>query len=427
MSFVTLRESSRFVYLLALTNLEWWMDSILRSFSELINTALLVTVILAGVSAGIALLILFLMALRAWQYFRTRRFDAVSFKLHGQWRAIVRGEVPAKEWRMDSLRCEILQSIVIQEIDAATDKDRAGLQKFLRSSGLLDRCIERAHGGRGWKRRRAMQALGGMRVPEAILPLSEALDDWQLDTRIAAVQALGRTGLAQAAEPILETHMVGALKVPEGPVANALVRCYMDQPEAILPYLRRSQGESRELLALVASELATPRMADEMILLAEDPRPEVRACAARALAAAPLPVAIPALAKLARDETWFVRLRAVSSLHQFLHPRAIPALLDAVRDSNRLVRIRAATALAKFEHETLEILQSIVDSRDRYALHAMISALELGGGFEKVKAQLADPLLQGQTASHLLDALREGAAGIWTTRPADPVVESVFP
>jgi HEAT repeat protein len=186
-------------------------------------------------------------------------------------------------------------------------------------------------------------------------------------------------------------------------------------------------GESRELLARVASDLATPGMADEMILLAEDPQPEVRACAARALAIAPLPVAIPALANLARDDTWFVRLRAVSALNQIPHPRSIPILLEAVRDSNRLIRMRAAVALAKFEHETVEILQSIVDSRDRYALHAMISALELGGGFEKVMAQLADPMLRDEAASLLLHALREGAAGLWTTRPADPVVESVFP
>jgi HEAT repeat protein len=403
------------------------VDPILTSISRQMNTAFLLTVILVAVAAGIVLLLLFLLAGHAWRHFRVRRFDALSIKIHGQWREIVKGEIPAQEWRKDSLQCEIVQSIVIQEISAAPDKDRAGLQEFLRKSGLLDRCIDRVYGGHGWSRRRAMLALGAMRMPEAILPLSEAMDDWQLDTRMAAVQALGRTGLAAAAEPILETYMVGGLKVPTDPVANALVRCYKDQPEAVLPYLRRSLGESRELLARVASELATPGMADEMILLAEDPRPEVRACAARALAIAPLPVAIPALANLARDDTWFVRLRAVSALNQIPHPRSIPILLEAVRDSNRLVRMRAAAALAKFEHETVEILQSIVDSRDRYALHAMISALELGGGFEKVMAQLADPMLRDEAASLLLHSLREGAAGLWTTRPADPVVESVFP
>ncbi len=403
------------------------MGTALNSFSQMLNAAIMLAVILAAVSIGIALLCIFLIARRAWQHFRIRRFDALSFKVHGHWREIVRGEIPAEEWRSNSLQCQIVQSIVIQEIGAATDKDRAGLQDFLRTSGLLDRCIERVHRGRGWSRRRAMLALGAMRVPEAIAPLSEALDDWQLDTRMAAVQALGRTGLAGAAEPIIETHMVGGPRLLAGPAANALVRCYMDQPEALVPYLRRSSGESRELLARVASELATQSMADEMIFLAQDPDPEVRACAAKALAVAPLPLAIPALANLARDEVWFVRLRAVSALNQILHPRAIPILLEAMRDSNRLVRIRAAAVLAKFEHETVEILQSIVDSRDRYALHAMISALELAGGFEKVMTQLADPTLRDEAAALLLNALREGAAGLWTTRPADRLVESVFP
>jgi HEAT repeat protein len=264
-------------------------------------------------------------------------------------------------------------------------------------------------------------------VHEAIAPLSEALDDWQLDTRLTAVQSLGRTHLAEAAEPVIESFMVGGLKVPSDPIANALVRCFMDRPAALMPYLRRSQGESRELLARVASELATPAMADEMLILAADPRPEVRASAAKALSVAPLTLALPALADLARDEVWFVRLRAATALNEIPHPRTIPILFDAVRDSNRLVRIRAASALTKFQQETVEILQSIVDSRDLYALHAMISALELGGGFGKVMAELADPLLHDQTAGHLLDALREGAAGLWSTRPADPVVESVFP
>jgi hypothetical protein len=89
--------------------------------------------------------------------------------------------------------------------------------------------------------------------------------------------------------------------------------------------------------------------------------------------------------------------------------------------------VRAAAGLAKFEQETVEILHHIVDSRDRYALHAMISALELGGGFEKVMARLADPSLRDVTAAFLLNALREGSAAAWSTRPAEPVNEPVLP
>ncbi len=402
------------------------MNSVLRTLSQL-NAAIGPAILFAAFSTGVALLFAILLARRAWRHHRIRRFDTLSFQMHAQWREIVRGEIPPEAWRNGSMQCEILQSIVIQEIGAATDKDRPGLQDFLRQNGFVDRCIQRVLTGRGWSRRRAMLALGGMRVPEAIAPLTEALDDWQLDNRLDAVRALGLTGLPAAAEPILEMFMVGGLKVPSDPVANALVRCYWDHPEAVLPYLRRSVEESRELLARVASELATPQMADDMMVLADDPEPEVRAAAAKAFGVAPLAVAIPALAKLVRDDTWFVRLRAVSALNQIPHPRAIPILIEGLRDSNRMVRMRAATALAKFEHETVEILQRVVESRDQYALHAMISALELGGGFGRVLAQLSDPAHHDEAAAYLLEALRKGSEAIWSTRPADPVVESVFP
>ncbi len=102
-------------------------------------------------------------------------------------------------------------------------------------------------------------------------------------------------------------------------------------------------------------------------------------------------------------------------------------LHPALRDSNRLVRMKAAAAVAKFEHETLEILQTVAGSHDRYALHAMIAAVELAGGFDKVIAELADSARHSAAAAILLDALREGAAGLWTSRPANPVIESVFP
>jgi len=402
------------------------MNSVVNSFPNMDGELLLTAAILSTLGAVTALLV-FQLGRNAFRQFRIRKYDALAFKIHGEWRDIVRGSIPTETWRANAIKCEIVQSIVIQEISAASDKDRPGLQEFLRSTGLIDLCIKKVYERHGWARRRAILALGSMRVPEAIAPLSEALDDWQLDTRLTAVKALGSTGLAAAAEPILEAFMVGGLKVPHDPIANALVRCYFHHPAAILPYLRRSLGESRELLARVASELATAEMADEMVVLAEDARPEVRAAAAKALAAAPLPLAIPALADLVRDEVWFVRLRATIALHEIRHPRTIPILLEAVRDSNRLVRMRAASTLARFEQDRVEILQSIVDSRDRYALHAMISALELGGGFEQILRELSDPVLHNEAAERLLSTLREGAAGLWTTRPADPVVESVFP
>jgi len=219
------------------------MNSVPNSFPNF-NAGFFWTVA-AVAMLGVGMLLVFLMGRRVIHSFRIRRYDELAFKIHNQWREIVRGDVPIETWRKDPMQCEIVQSIVIQEIGAATDKDRAGLQEFLRASGLIDLCIEKVKEGHGWSRRRAILALGAMRVPEAIAPLSEVLDDWQLETRMAAVQGLGRTELAEAAEPIIEAFMVGSLKVPLDPVTNALLRCYP-----------RSSGSNPALSAALARGVA---------------------------------------------------------------------------------------------------------------------------------------------------------------------------
>jgi HEAT repeat protein len=320
---------------------------------------------------------------------------------------------------------EIVQRNILQELAEARPGDRPRLQQFLRTNGLLDACIDRARTGRGWYKREALVTLGATLMPEAIPALADALDDRQLETRLAAIRGLARTGLSQAAEPILEHLMTPGFNIPAHPIANALVRCCREHPEELLPYLRRAQGEVREILARVAAEVASPEMADEMVLLAGDSLPEVRASSARALAIAPLPLALPVLAHLAQDAVWFVRLRAVASLDEIRHPRTIPILLEALCDSNRLVRSRSASALSEFIHDRTQILESVVDSHDRYALHAMISALELAGDFGKVIEDLLDPAQHDETAKRMLDALREGAASLWNIEPAAPFLEKV--
>src|SRR6266567_206871 len=142
------------------------MGSAVNLFSNL-NAAFFWTVAVLAVGSGVAMLLVFLVGRRAIRQFRIRQYDELAFQVHNQWRDIVRGEILADAWRKNPMQCEIVQSIVVQEISAATDKDRAGLQEFLRSTGLVDLCIEKVKGGHGWSRRRAMLALGAMRVPEA--------------------------------------------------------------------------------------------------------------------------------------------------------------------------------------------------------------------------------------------------------------------
>src|ERR1700687_2696238 len=131
------------------------MNSVLKSFPN-INATFFFMVAILAVLGGVGMFLVFLVGHRAVRQFRIRRYDEVAIKVHNQWREIVKGSVPAETWRKDPMQCAIVQSIVVQEISAATDKDREGLREFLRATGLIGLCVEKVHGGHGWARRRAM-------------------------------------------------------------------------------------------------------------------------------------------------------------------------------------------------------------------------------------------------------------------------------
>jgi hypothetical protein len=62
------------------------MDSLLMNFSRQLNDVFLLALVLAALAAAIVLLLASLGARRAWRHFRTKQFDALSFKIHEHWR-----------------------------------------------------------------------------------------------------------------------------------------------------------------------------------------------------------------------------------------------------------------------------------------------------------------------------------------------------
>jgi len=138
------------------------------------------------------------------------------------------------------------------------------------------------------------------------------------------------------------------------------------------------------LLARVLGELASPELGEELLVLASDVLPEVRASAARALGNTNASYTLPALHSLAADPEWFVRLRAVVALGQIENTGKISILLRALCDANRHVRQRAAWALARMEPQLHQILEDVVATKDDYALQAFVSELERSGAIEKI-------------------------------------------
>lgn len=361
-------------------------------------------------AAGIALLLAFILIRRAYSrnYFlrRSRR----TLAIRQQWPGILDGSVPPEQWLFDPLDTHIVETILADNLEVASPQEAAPLLACLRSSGLLDMRIYESRTLRGWRRHTALVSLGRMRAPEAIPALAEALDDPQTETRIAAVSGLGRTVLPAAAEPILERLVQHVLRVPDRPVMNALLSCCRIRPAVLLRYASKADDRARPLLVRVLGEVATPDLDEDLLLLASDPIADVRASAARALAAAKPRLALTALSSLAEDTEWFVRLRAVVGLGDLEDPRAIPALVETLCDRNRYVRLRSAAALARLDGHLTEIVSQVTQKGDRYALHALVTELERSGSILNLVNALADPQKRVAAEQALLVALRAGTA-----------------
>lgn len=360
--------------------------------------------------------IVLLLGFILWRRARRSRFftvrDRRTLALRHRWESILSGAAPPESWRFDPMDREIVESILADRLEVASAEETAQLLGCLRRTGLLDTQIHEARAFTGWRRRQALVSLGRMRAPEAIPALAEGLESSDAETRIAAVRGLGRMESPDAAVPILEALVHGTLEVPERPLLNALLRCCRKTPGLLLGYVSKADDRIRPSLARVLGEIATAELDDDLLLLASDALPEVRASAARALAAAKPKLALTALSHLASDEQWFVRLRAVVALGELEDARSIPVLLDTLCDPNRYVRLRSAAALARLEDHLDEILELVVESQDRYALQAFISELERTGVISHLVDALADPARQPVAESALLGALRAGTLRI---------------
>src|ERR1017187_7833768 len=359
------------------------MGSVFKEIAKLGAAGFVLEAILVSL-LGILLLVGFIV-LRRWhraRYFHKRNQRTVA--LRSQWDDILSGNISAEDWRFNPLDCDIVESILLDSIEMSPADKLPLLLDCLRVSGLLDMRIYEARTSRGLKQRTALLALGRTRAMEAIPALAEGLDSLLRETRIAAVRGLGRTARMEAAIPILDRIVTGQFDAPERSLKNALVNCCRSDPDVLVNYIEQTHGPVRELLARVLGELASPDLGEELLVLASDVLPEVRASAARALANTDASYTLPALHTLATDPEWFVRLRAVVALGQIENVGKISILLRSLCDANRHVRQRAAWALARMEPQLDQILEDVVATKDDYALQAFVSELERSGAIEKI-------------------------------------------
>ncbi|HUJ32880.1 MAG TPA: HEAT repeat domain-containing protein [Candidatus Acidoferrum sp.] len=330
---------------------------------------------------GDALLLAFILLRRTYRkrYFARRDSRAVFFQK--LWSDLITGKIPYESWRGKPFDRRVVESLALDALEASPPAEAAQVLKFLRASGLLQKRIYEAEKHRGWRRRRALVALGRTRAPEGINALAEGLRDRDMETRLASLRGLGRTGLPDAAEEILRWVGEVGLVVPALPLENALINCSRERPRVLLPYMNGGSQEVREALARVLGEVASAALETDIIEMAGDASPELRASAARALAHAKPRIAVPVLGKMIEDPSWIVRLRAAVALGQIHSALAISPLLKALTDSHRLVRLRAAQAIVEQDEDPVSTFERVVATEDVYAHDAYVTAAENAGTY----------------------------------------------
>jgi HEAT repeat protein len=165
----------------------------------------------------------------------------------------------------------------------------------------------------------------------------------------------------------------------------------------------------RQLLARVLSEVANSSLQEDLLALADDSIPELRAAAARSMGHAHRLHALDVLFQLVSDPVWFVRLRAAVALGELRREEAVPALVQLLTDSNRLVRIRAAEGLIDLKSDLAAIFEQVVATGDRYGLHAYLAALDNASAREELADSIKRSGGHGDERSlRLLRVLEDG-------------------
>lgn len=382
------------------------MASIFEKLWRLGPAAFVLKAVFAAMVAN-GLLLAFILLRRAYRKRYFARRDRRVFELRRQWDALISGKIPYQTWRNNSFDRRIVESIALDQFEAAEPLDSARLLSFLRSSGLIEKRIFEARELTGWRRMRALVALGRTRAPEGIPALAEGLRDRVLEIRLATLRGLGRMASPQAAGEILTWVGEVGLTVPAMPLQSALIQCCAECPQLLISYVRNAKGLLREVLGRVLGEVANSSLGLDLLQFVADDLDELRAAAARAMWQDKSGLAFDVLSELARDPVWFVRLRAIVSLGKLSDPRAVTALLRGLADANRLVRLRAAEALIQINGEMAAIFEKVVATGDRYGLHAYLTALENADLQGKLEKSLKDSTnIPEEKKDHLRNVLQ---------------------
>jgi HEAT repeat protein len=201
--------------------------------------------------------------------------------------------------------------------------------------------------GQATARKEVIEALVryGERVTRLLI---EQLNNEELETRKAAVIALGRIGNSKAVPALVRalTDDEELTIVAAGALGKIGDRRAFD---ALLELLGHADAAVRQAAVAAINSLGHPEMRERAALLLNDPDPQVRESAVKIAGYFGYPQCTDLLLERCKDEEEIVRRAAIEHIPYLEDDRVVPTLIDAIENGPARVRAAAASAFAQVE------------------------------------------------------------------------------
>jgi HEAT repeat protein len=234
-----------------------------------------------------------------------------------------------------------------------------------------------------WARVAAARAAARLRLISAMPALIRAMDDPDHDVGYAAADALSQLNVPEAADAILQ-------RITTKPTLNnARLAALIEHMDCDMTKLFRTHLEREDSQALfwTATLIGQKEMFDLITVvkpLLESPDPNVRAAACECVGELKIKLTDRWLAPLLYDEKWFVQSHAAKALGELHADWAVPDLVELLTSNEWWIRQNAADALVEIGAPSMDAVERLLESDDRFARHTSVEILERLGWIASV-------------------------------------------
>lgn len=233
---------------------------------------------------------------------------------------------------------------------------------------LVESEVDSLSDRRAWRRAVAAGVVGdlGSRERHGRL-LVRLLGDRSPDVRAAAVRAIGRLGVVEAAPRIVRLMALG--RIPRALAAEALMTIGSPAADDVERLLAADEAEVRAAAAELLGLVGSPTHGRRLIGLLADPDSEVRVKAARALGRIGAGSAVDALRERLGDPVPYVRAAVARALASLGDRSSVPILREMARHDDFDAARAAAEALIALAPEVVE--EEVAEGEEGYLAEAL--------------------------------------------------------